>query len=122
MKTPLAALLLLTATAHAQNAGSAAAPASPAAAPASGNSSAAPVELVYPGTDVPTLQTDKAGILGIRGADIPRYTQTGPLPNPAPARHGVIAPVPRDPKLPTIWTIGDSTVRTGVNGAGEDQV
>jgi lysophospholipase L1-like esterase len=24
--------------------------------------------------------------------------------------------------LPTIWTIGDSTVRTGVNGVGEDQV
>lgn len=54
--------------------------------------------------------------------DIPRYTQTGPLPANAPARHGVLAPVPHDPKLLTIWTIGDSTVRTGVNGEGDDKV
>jgi lysophospholipase L1-like esterase len=77
--------------------------------------------LVYPGT-LATLQTDKAGILGLRGTDIPRYTQTGPIPDPSPARLGVIAPFPLDPKLPTIWTIGDSTVRTGVNGAGDDKV
>jgi len=76
----------------------------------------------YPGKRETIEATTKAGILGLRATDIPRYTQTGPLPNPAPARHGVIAPFPRDPKLPTIWTIGDSTVRTGVNGSGEDQV
>jgi lysophospholipase L1-like esterase len=77
--------------------------------------------LVYP-TNPKTIVTAKAGILNLCAADIPRYTQTGPLPNPAPARHGVIAPFPHDPNLPTIWTIGDSTVRTGVNGTGEDQV
>jgi len=76
---------------------------------------------VYP-TNLTTIETPKAGILGLRAADIPRYTQTGPLPNPAPARAGVIPPVPHDPKLPTIWTIGDSTVRTGVNGTGDDRV
>jgi lysophospholipase L1-like esterase len=81
--------------------------------------SAAPV---YPGTRETIEATTKAGILGLRATDIPRYTQTGPIPNPAPARLGVIAPFPRDPKLPTIWTIGDSTVRTGVNGAGDDKV
>jgi len=76
--------------------------------------------LVYP-TNFTTFDTPKAGILGLRAADIPRYTQTGPLPDPAPARAGVLAPLPHDPKLPTIWTIGDSTVRTGVNGTGDDR-
>jgi lysophospholipase L1-like esterase len=75
---------------------------------------------VYP-TNMTTIVTAKAGILHLCAADIPRYTQTGPLPNPAPARPSVIPPVPHDPKLPTIWTIGDSTVRTGYNGTGDDQ-
>jgi lysophospholipase L1-like esterase len=77
--------------------------------------------LVYP-TNMTTIQTAKAGILALTAADIPRYTQTGPLPTPAPARAGVLPPVPHNPALPTIWTIGDSTVRTGVNGTGDDQV
>jgi lysophospholipase L1-like esterase len=75
--------------------------------------------LVYP-TNFATIDTPRAGILGLRAMDIPRYTQTGPLPSPAPERHWVLAPVPRDPKLPTIWTIGDSTVRCGVNATGDD--
>ena len=129
MKTPLVALLLLVSLAvRAQTA--AVSPASPAPAPTAAASStptpsptppvtaAAPV---YP-TNATTILTDKAGILGLRGVDIPRYTQTGPLPANAPARHGVLAPFPHDPTLPTIWTIGDSTVRTGVNGVGEDKV
>ncbi|MBN1972591.1 MAG: alpha/beta fold hydrolase [Sedimentisphaerales bacterium] len=76
--------------------------------------------LVYP-TNFSTIDTPRAGILGLRAIDIPRYTQTGPLPDPAPERHWVLAPVPHNPKLPTIWTIGDSTVRCGVNAAGDDQ-
>ena len=76
--------------------------------------------LVYP-TDPAALATPAAGILGLRASDIPRPTQTGPLPDPAPERHGVIPPVPRDPTLPTLWTIGDSTVRCGVNASGDDR-
>ena len=76
--------------------------------------------LVYP-TNFSTIDTPKAGLLGLRAIDIPRYTQTGPLPDPAPARHWVLAPVPHDPNLPTIWTIGDSTVRCGVNASGDDR-
>ena len=76
--------------------------------------------LVYP-TNFSTIDTSKAGILGLRAIDIPRHTQTGPLPSPAPERHWVLAPVPHNPKLPTIWTIGDSTVRCGVNATGEDK-
>ena len=76
--------------------------------------------VVYP-TNPATIDTPKAGILGLRAMDIPRYTQTGPLPSPAPARHWVIAPMPHDPNLPTIWTIGDSTVRCGVNATGDDR-
>jgi lysophospholipase L1-like esterase len=75
---------------------------------------------VYP-TNLTTIETARAGILGLSAADIPRYTQTGPIPNPPPARLGVLPPFPHDPKLPTLWTIGDSTVRTGVNGAGDDK-
>jgi lysophospholipase L1-like esterase len=92
--------------------------------PATGTATAGAMESgpVYPGTAETIEATTKAGILGLRATDIPRYTQTGPIPNPAPARLGVIAPFPHDPNLPTIWTIGDSTVRTGVNGAGDDKV
>ncbi len=77
---------------------------------------------VYPANITTIEATTKAGILGIRAGDIPRYTQTGPIPNPAPARLGVLPPFPHDAKLPTIWTIGDSTVRTGINGTGDDKV
>ena len=75
--------------------------------------------LVYP-TNFSTIDTPRAGILGLRAIDIPRYTQTGPLPDPAPEKHWVLAPVPHDPELPTIWTIGDSTVRCGVDATGDD--
>jgi len=75
--------------------------------------------LVYP-TNFDTIDTPRAGILGLRAVDIPRYTQTGPLPDPAPERHWVLPPMPHNPKLPTIWTIGDSTVRCGVNATGDD--
>jgi lysophospholipase L1-like esterase len=75
---------------------------------------------LYP-TNLQTIVTPKAGILQITAQDVPRYTQTGPIPDPAPARLGVLPPVPHNPKLPTIWTIGDSTVRTGVHGTGDDR-
>jgi lysophospholipase L1-like esterase len=89
------------------------------ATPAPATAAVAPV---YPGTAATIEATTKAGVLGLRATDIPRYTQTGPLPNPAPTRPGIIPAVPHDPNLPTIWTIGDSTVRTGYNGAGDDKV
>lgn len=75
---------------------------------------------IYP-TNMATINTPRAGILNLRAIDIPRYTQTGPFPDPLPTRPVVIAPVPKDPKLPTIWTIGDSTVRCGYNGTGDDR-
>ena len=75
--------------------------------------------LVYP-TNFTTIDTPRAGVLGLRAIDIPRYTQTGPLPDPAPEHPWVLPPVPHNPKLPTIWTIGDSTVRCGVHATGDD--
>ena len=75
---------------------------------------------VYP-TNPATIDTPPAGILGLRAVDIPRYTQTSPLPDPPPERHWVLPPVPRNPDLPTLWTIGDSTVRCGVNATGDDK-
>jgi lysophospholipase L1-like esterase len=114
MKNLLLTFLLLgTLAARAQNT-----PPHTSLAPTTSVSDAPPV---YP-TNPDTIETAKAGILGLRAADIPRYTQTGPIPNPAPSRYGVLPPFPHDPNLPTLWTIGDSTVRTGVNGTGDDKV
>ena len=62
---------------------------------------------VYP-TNMATIDTPKAGILGLRAIDIPRYTQTGPFPDPLPTRPTVNSPSPQNSALPTIWTIGDS--------------
>ncbi len=78
------------------------------------------VPRVYP-TNPETIHTARAGILQLSAEDIPRYTQTGPLPEPPPSRPAVIPAVPHNPKLHTIWTIGDSTVRTGYNGTGDDR-
>ena len=72
---------------------------------------------LYP-TNLETIKTVRAGVLNLCAEDIPRYTQTGPAPVGAMGRLGVISPGPHDGKLPTIWTIGDSTVRTGVSGTG----
>lgn len=113
MNTRLIAVLLLgtTAVVRAQNPG----------AP----STTAPAVVTIDGQQYPTnpatIETPKSGILNLCAADIPRYTQTGPIPNPAPARFSVLAPMPHDPSLPTIWTIGDSTVRCGVNATGDDR-
>ncbi len=123
-------LLLAPFTLRAQNSAPAPAVATPAATVTFTPSASTPAMVdkptsstgpVYP-TNATTIITAKAGILNLCAADIPRYTQTGPLPDPPPTRKAVIPPFPHDPKLPTIWTIGDSTVRTGYNGTGDDTV
>ena len=50
-------------------------------------------------------------------ADIPRSTQIG-APTPGVR---IPPPLPADAKLPTIWLIGDSIVRNGVNGNGDEK-
>lgn len=54
----------------------------------------------------------------IRIADVPRETQIGKLPAPAgaPGDGRYSPPLPANPKLPTLWIIGDSTVRNGTTG------
>jgi lysophospholipase L1-like esterase len=51
-------------------------------------------------------------------SDIPRATQlgTGPIPPGAPGNGRYIPPLPANPALPTLWLIGDSTVRNGTVG------
>ncbi len=51
----------------------------------------------------------------LKSADIPRNTQSGPA---APGGGRAQPPVPVDAKLPTLWLIGDSTVRNGTAGDG----
>lgn len=58
----------------------------------------------------------------IQISDIPRGTQMGspPAPEGAPGRGRYFPPMPADPKLPTLWIIGDSTVRNGTLGDGSN--
>jgi lysophospholipase L1-like esterase len=54
----------------------------------------------------------------IQISDVPRTTQfgEGPAPAGAPNNGRYTPPLPADPKLPTLWLIGDSTVRNGTSG------
>jgi lysophospholipase L1-like esterase len=59
----------------------------------------------------------------IQISDVPRDTQMGnpPAPEGAPGRGRYFPPVPANPSLPTLWIIGDSTVRNGTLGDGSNQ-
>jgi lysophospholipase L1-like esterase len=56
----------------------------------------------------------------IQIGDVPRATQMGPLPAPegAPGNGKYAPPLPARAELPTLWLIGDSTVRNGTLGEG----
>lgn len=51
-------------------------------------------------------------------SDVPRATQMGegPAPAGAPGNGRYTPPLPANPNLPTLWLIGDSTVRNGTMG------
>ena len=53
-------------------------------------------------------------------SDVPRGTQMGkpPAPAGAPGNGRYSPPMPARPDLPTLWIIGDSTVRNGTLGEG----
>jgi lysophospholipase L1-like esterase len=55
-------------------------------------------------------------------SDIPRDTQMGqsPVPSGAPGGGRYSPPLPANPALPTLWLIGDSTVRNGTLGDGSN--
>jgi len=54
--------------------------------------------------------------------DVPRNTQMGnpPAPDGAPGNGRYFPPTPANPALPTLWIIGDSTVRNGTLGDGSN--
>jgi len=58
----------------------------------------------------------------IQISDVPRNTQMGnpPAPDGAPGNGRYFPPVPANPALPTLWLIGDSTVRNGTLGDGSN--
>jgi len=68
----------------------------------------------------PAVGTTPAASTTTTASDYPRYTQMGqpPAPAGAPGSGRYFPPVPRDAKLPTLWLIGDSTVRNGTLGDG----
>lgn len=61
---------------------------------------------------------DVAKIAPIQISDVPRATQMGegPAPEGAPGDGRYTPPLPANPALPTLWLIGDSTVRNGTGG------
>jgi lysophospholipase L1-like esterase len=58
----------------------------------------------------------------IQIADVPANTQMGspPAPESAPGNGRYFPPTPAHPNLPTLWIIGDSTVRNGTLGDGSN--
>lgn len=56
----------------------------------------------------------------IQISDVPRQTQMGTFPAPegAPGNGRYSPPTPANSALPTLWLVGDSTVRNGTLGEG----
>ena len=61
---------------------------------------------------------DTSNTAPLQVSDVPRATQigTGPAPAGAPGNGRYSPPMPAHPSLPTLWLIGDSTVRNGTTG------
>ncbi len=61
---------------------------------------------------------DTSNPVPLQVSDVVRATQmgTGPVPAGAPGNGRYIPPMPANPNLPTLWLIGDSTVRNGTLG------
>ena len=66
--------------------------------------------------------SDNAPFAPIQISDVPRNTQMGtpPAPDGAPGNGRYFPPIPANPALPTLWLIGDSTVRNGTLGDGSN--
>lgn len=61
-------------------------------------------------------------VAAIQISDVPTRSQMGapPAPAGAPGNGRYFPPVPANPALPTLWLIGDSTVRNGTLGDGSN--
>jgi lysophospholipase L1-like esterase len=66
--------------------------------------------------------SDNTAPAPIQISDVPRNTQMGspPAPDGAPGNGKYFPPLPVNPALPTLWIIGDSTVRNGTPGDGSN--
>jgi lysophospholipase L1-like esterase len=66
--------------------------------------------------------SDNAPLQPIQISDVSRNTQMGspPAPDGAPGNGRYFPPVPANSALPTLWLIGDSTVRNGTLGDGSN--
>jgi lysophospholipase L1-like esterase len=66
--------------------------------------------------------SDNAPLAPIQISDVPRNTQMGnpPASDGAPGNGRYFPPVPANPAFPTLWLIGDSTVRNGTLGDGSN--
>jgi lysophospholipase L1-like esterase len=73
---------------------------------------------------VPAFAAETPSVAGapLQISDVPRPTQMGnpPAPDGAPGNGRYFPPTPANPGLPTLWIIGDSTVRNGTLGDGSN--
>jgi lysophospholipase L1-like esterase len=73
-------------------------------------------------TSVVAADVSSNAVAPIQISDVPRNTQMGNPPAPAGAPGGgkYFPPLPANTALPTLWLIGDSTVRNGTLGDGSN--
>lgn len=66
----------------------------------------------------PAQAQDTSDTAPLQVSDVIRATQigTGTVPDGAPGNGRYVPPTPANPSLPTLWLIGDSTVRNGTLG------
>ena len=71
---------------------------------------------------VAAAEVPSNAVATIQISDVPRHTQMGspPAPTGAPGNGRYFPPLPANPALPTLWLIGDSTVRNGTLGDGSN--
>ena len=74
----------------------------------------------YSSRTMPEVQSQSALVRSLEISDVPRHTQMGSFPAPegSPGNGRYSPPLPANPMLPTLWLIGDSTVRNGTLGDG----
>jgi lysophospholipase L1-like esterase len=74
------------------------------------------------GRAIQTAPTKYISSDALQIGDVPRDTQMGnpPAPDGAPGNGRYFPPVPANLALPTLWIIGDSTVRNGTLGDGSN--
>lgn len=120
--TPVVAQTAMPTASSAASAAASAAPAATAAAPNPNANYDANGAIIHPGGDrsaVAATPEYPQPASDLHEKDVPRATQMGTVSVAGQPGGGYYyPPMPADPTLPTLWVLGDSTVRNGTLGNG----